>query len=364
MSTYGEWYLIKYRSLYAWKTYDEDLYSYIKKIKTDIVYRRLAIANNFNDRLDVNNIQEYFTEDILNRILLIFEKLYYKILLDDQVNTIYKMFDIYKKLFCNIKDHNFLKQKELLDTFQINNTIFKEPHFVNFIHKFTDICSCYINNPYSTKEDAIAYRDSKFQLLKIINRIKYKYIEFYIRNCNLIKSDIDKDIENKIKDMNKNRYDKDIIDKLYGYGTKRRLHNVNRQIKKRSECFINNDINYYIGKTLNIPKFGNAVLTSKVKNYNNRYIIQYPSGSKYILKVDEIIKIINEIRIKNQIQMNYNDTIMTLKYSIYNASKHTSGSVYEEDSKFCGSNSIVDDKKTNYIVRGLILNTLDRIYPQ
>lgn len=356
MSIYGEWYLKKYRSLYMWKTYDEDLYSYIKKIKTDIVYRRLAIACNFNDRLGVNNIQEYFTEDILNRILIIFEKLYYKILLDNQVITIYKMFDIYKKLFCYTEDHNFLTRKELLDTFHMNNTISKEPHFVNFIHKFTDMCSCY---KYSTKEDdQIAVRDYKFQLLKIINRIKYKYIEFYIRNCNLIKTDIDKDIKNKIKDMKKNRYEKDIINKLYGYGSKRRLHNENKKIKKRSQCFINNDINYYIGKTLNIPKFGNAVLTSKVKNYNNRYIIQYPSGSKYILKVDEIIKIINEIRIKNQVKMNYNDTIMTLKYSIYNASKHATGSVYGEDSKFCGSNFIVDDKKTNYIVRGLILNIL------
>jgi len=338
MSADTEWYLKKNRSIYEWNTEDYYLDEYTNKFNTDLTYKRLAIASILHNRLSVNiNIRDYFTQDILDSVLIIFEKLCYKILLDEQVQNIYKMFDIYKKLItynnaviqnkrvnnhvtsyvdrlanCLFDSPSYRKvsvaRKELLDTVHKNNPISKEYQLVNFIDRMTS------NFGTRCRTCGVVYCDGRcyrVPLLKIINSINYKYIEFYIRNCNLIR-DIDKIID-KIKASK--RINKLYTNELYtaSYMSKRGMHVFNNYRKSLINKEIQYEINYYLGQTLNIPKFGSVVLTRKVKNYNNRYIIQYPSGSIYTLKVDELIKIINEMKKINQIKMNYNDAIKMLK---------------------------------------------------
>jgi len=75
-----------------------------------------------------------------------------------------------------------------------------------------------------------------------------------------------------------------------------------------------------------IPKLGQLLMNNIISelgytklfnlDYTNKFIIEYPSGSKYILNIGKLTTIINDKQLDNQLKIDYEDTLDILKTTI------------------------------------------------
>ena len=276
----------------------KNLEDYTNKINTDIAYKRLAISCCYHIRLSVNtNICNYFNQDVLNIILIFFEKSYYKILLDEQLKIIKQMFYIFTS--CQDLYHDLNGQTKLLEFIDKNNIISKEYQIIDFINNLIRFGK---NHNLQT-------------LLNIIIGIYHKYKDFYKKKGDLIHR------FEMLNDTHLSEYPSPMNLPYMGS-----LKNLSKKvINKRNNEFrrkiIHNEIQNHIGQIFYIPTFGNAKLIEQVKtkdnlDYTNKFIIEYPSGSKYILNIGKLTTIINDKQLDNQLKIDYENTLDILKTSI------------------------------------------------
>ena len=272
----------------------KNLEDYTNKINTDIAYKRLAISCCYHIRLSVNtNICNYFNQDVLNIILIFFEKSYYKILLDEQLKIIKQMFYIFTS--CQDLYHDLNGQTKLLEFIDKNTIISKEYQIIDFIYNLIRVGPNHHN---------------LLTLLNIIIGIYHKYKDFYKKKGDLIHR------FEMLSDTHLSEYPDYMIP--YYYLSKKVINKRNNEFRRK---IIHNEIQNHIGQIFYIPTFGNAKLIEQVKtkynlDYTNKFIIEYPSGSKYILNIGKLTTIINDKQLDNQLKIDYEDTLDILKTTI------------------------------------------------